>query len=546
MMNNYSTTETQSFLSMSTLKKQAIGLSLLAVFNLNVSQSVAKEAKITDSLLETFEATVEAAMQTYGVPGAAIAIVEGDEIVYVNGFGWRNVENAEPVTPDTRFLTGSIGKSMTSMMVAALVDEGLLDWKQPVVEIWPFFTLPTQELTQNIQVRHLMQFNAGLGEDLIKGFYDTKIGSFSAEDQLDSLVGLPVVAELGKTFTPNSNVFAAAGFIAALAEDEAAYGDLFNRYEQLMQERLFNPIGMDSALLNVDLPTVGGDYATGYAFNMVTNTLEPLQASNNQSYQGYAPSGAVSAHVKDMARYVITQLNKGIAADGTRVVSVKNLRKTQQPKTEIVDSIVFSTVYPLAQSIHYGTGWVIVEQPNGVKVIGHSGGMEGFVSDMAFIPDADVGIAILTNRNFFDGFLSGTNFIGVVRDSLFELIYNLEPTVAQQRAEQYQQAITQLAILQAITQATFTPDTVAPYLGNYQNGWRVELRDDGTLWVVLQDAHEYQLVLLPDGTFMVSNNALLGTGIIFSVSDNGIIAMTVATTSLTTSAVVTDTVIKLD
>jgi CubicO group peptidase (beta-lactamase class C family) len=552
MVNNHSTI--QSFLPMTTLKKSASALSvcLLAALNLNAPQSVAKEQNITDSLLQTFETTVETAMATYNVPGVAIAIVEGNDIVYGKGFGWRNRENQEPVTPNTRFSVGSMTKPMTSTMVATMVDDGLLSWKEPVVNILPdFVTLPTDELTRKLKVRHLMQMNTGLGEENpFTTFYNMKLNGFSAEDVLDSLATLPIVAPLGKVYYPNNNVFSSAGFIAALASG-TPYGNLFNGYHQLMQERIFNPIGMESPRFTIDLPTVGDEYATSYAFNLVTNTVEPLSFyPNPPNTQGYAPSGSISAHALDVARYLITQLNKGVAPDDTRIVSVKNLRKTQQPKMEITDHLVFSTAYPLAESIHYGTGWVIAKQVNGVKMIGHSGGLMGFTSTMAFIPDADVGIVILTNRNFLDPFLSSVHFIGVVRDSLFELLYQLEPTVAEKQANAYQYRqqtiMPPIPVLRGMMQTNFTPDSIAPYLGNYEKGWKVERRDDGTLWAVLQDAHENQLVLLPDGTFLVSNNSFFGTPVHFLVDYYGNIIMTMTVAMITTGTLSTEVVAKID
>jgi len=551
-MNNYFWFDRQPLLAITFLKKLTIVVCvcLVATLNFYASESVAQgkkfksKQKITVELLEQLEATIQGAMATYSVPGTAIAIVERGEIVYAKGFGWRDLENQQPVTPHTRFLLGSVTKSMTATMIATLVDDGFLDWKQPVVEIWPDFTLPTDELTQQVQVRHLMQMATGLAEPVgLQNLYDIKVGNVSAEEQLQTLATLPVVADLGEIFYPNNNVFASASFIAALAYG-TEYGDLYNGYKQLMQERLFDPIGMESTQI-LDLPPIDSDYAKGYAFNLITNRFEPLSYPNLPNIEGFAPDGFVFSNVMDISRYLMTQLKKGIAPDGNRVVSVQNLKKIQQPQTDATNDLILSVAYPLAESIHYGTGWIIAEQPNGVKVIGHPGGMEGFVADMAFIPDTHIGIVTLTNLNYYHGFLSGPHFIGVVRDRLFELLYDLEPTVVQTQAQQYQQVMGQLAIPPELIQVNFTPETVAPFLGDYQKGWRLELRDAGSLWLVLQDSFEYQLVLLPNGFFMISNNGILGTTIILTMSETGMILMTIVPVGAM-SANETDTVIKIN
>ena len=78
----------------------------------------------TDTTLRDFGADVETAMQTFHLPGAAVALVQGNEIVFNRGFGMRDLESGEPVTPRTRFRIGSITKSMTALPLGTLVDDG--------------------------------------------------------------------------------------------------------------------------------------------------------------------------------------------------------------------------------------------------------------------------------------------------------------------------------------------------------------------------------------------------------------------------------------
>src|SRR5687767_5212252 len=110
---------------------------------------------LSPPLLQAFEAEVQAAMDAFGIPGAAVALVEGDQIVYQRGFGVRELNDQAPVTPRTRFRIASNTKSMTSLLVATFVDEGLLGWDTPVIEAWPAFRAPTDELTRTLRVRDL-------------------------------------------------------------------------------------------------------------------------------------------------------------------------------------------------------------------------------------------------------------------------------------------------------------------------------------------------------------------------------------------------------
>jgi CubicO group peptidase (beta-lactamase class C family) len=92
-------------------------------------------ATLSDATLRDFEADIEAALQTFRVLGAAVALVQGDEIVFNRGFGVRNVASGQSVTPHTRFRIGSITKSMTVLLLATLVDDGVLSWNDRVVDV---------------------------------------------------------------------------------------------------------------------------------------------------------------------------------------------------------------------------------------------------------------------------------------------------------------------------------------------------------------------------------------------------------------------------
>jgi CubicO group peptidase (beta-lactamase class C family) len=98
--------------------------------------------------MAAFEADVEAAMQTFQMPGAAVALVQDNHIVYARGFGVRDLQTNAPVSPHTRFRIASNTKSMTSLLAATFVDQGLLDWDAPILGVWPEFLAPTPALTQ--------------------------------------------------------------------------------------------------------------------------------------------------------------------------------------------------------------------------------------------------------------------------------------------------------------------------------------------------------------------------------------------------------------
>src|SRR5687767_169192 len=91
---------------------------------------------LSDTTLAAFEADVEAAMQTFQMPGAAVALVQDNRTVYARGFGVRDLQTNAPVSPHTQFRIASNTKSMTSLLAATFVDQGVLDWDAPILGVW--------------------------------------------------------------------------------------------------------------------------------------------------------------------------------------------------------------------------------------------------------------------------------------------------------------------------------------------------------------------------------------------------------------------------
>lgn len=174
-----------------------------------------------------------------------------------------------------------------------------------------------------------------------------------------------------------------------------------------------------------------------------------------------APAGAHWSTAHDMARYLITELNVGVAPNGVRVVSEKNLRTTWEPQVEV------------SADTSYGLGWFIRDY-KGLELTQHGGNTFGFTSDFAFLPGADLGIVVLTNAQ-------GTNaFNSAVRERLFELVFEQEPEADKQATFSFSEIAKELEkVSNNLRPLDMT--VVTPYLGSYQNDalGEVDLRLDG-------------------------------------------------------------------
>lgn len=422
---------------------------------------------LDDALLDEFEAYIADALTRFDVPGAAVAVVQDGEIVYASGFGVREIDGSEPVTPETQMMIGSIGKTMTTMLMAILVDEGLMDWDTPVQDVLPQFAVADPELSQEITMRNLVCACTGVPRrDLELLFHSDEL---TAEDVIESLQTFQFFTDFGEAFQYSNQLVATGGYAAAAAAG-GEYGNLYEAYLSEMQQRIFDPIGMASTTFDVETVEAGSNYAMPHSL-MPDASYELVPLSVEGLLTPVAPAGASWSNVMDMARYLITELNQGVTPDGTRVVSKENLNVTWEPQV------------PVSAEASYGLGW-FVGSYKGQPMRYHGGNTLGFTADMGFLPEAGVGIIVLSNAQI------SNLFNEAVRFRLFEMIFQ-QPHEAdaqysfahEMRREQSVEAIADIEPVEL--------DQVEPLLGRYTNDalGEIELRvDDGQF---VMDAGEF-------------------------------------------------------
>lgn len=430
---------------------------------------------LTPERLAEFETYVETTAARYEIPGAVVIVIKDNDIVLAKTLGLRQMGQPEPVTLATTFAVGSTAKAMNSMLLASLVDDGLLAWDQPVKEVWPNFTLSDAGHAGQMRVRDLLNMGSGLPrKDLVWSG-----AGLTAEQLMESIAVLPIYAPIGQRYYYNNQLVATGGYIGALAAG-GEYGQLGPAYARQLKQRVFDPIGMDSATTSLEAVLARPNTAIPHdytLFGQVVPTHYHVDAS-------ITPAGGVYATGLDMAKFLITQMNGGVTGAGRRVVSAENLAETHRPQTEITDDL------------SYGMGWFI-EDYRGIKLIWHDGDVLGFKSQLTVIPEADVGLVVLTNRVLSMVFSYGLQY------RLVELLYDLPPEAEEtydQMWDNFQRAIVDL---RSGPSPTVDPAAVAKYLGRYTDDWWVELRGDKLF--AGRGPYEWHLLQLNETDFVVNN-----------------------------------------
>ena len=313
---------------------------------------------------------LEQQRQTLHIPGMAIAIVQDDEVILTHGFGVADIENETPVTPDTLFAIGSSTKAFTSTLVGMLVDDGKMEWDNPVTDYIAYFTLDidSEDETAEVAIRDLLCHRTGFVRmGLLFGS-----GALPREEVLEAATA----AEPWTGFRENwyySNVMYLAAGVAA---GNAAGTD----WDTLVGERIFEPLGMGNSSTSVSQVQSDPRLSMGYIWD---DDLQAYKHKPMRNVDNIGPAGAINSNVLDMAQWLRFQLGAG-EYEGNRLVSEEQLSETWTSQIEI------------APGVSYGLGWLIREW-RGQPVIEHGGNVDGFSAEVALLPESNLGFVLLTN-----------------------------------------------------------------------------------------------------------------------------------------------------
>ena len=194
------------------------------------------------------KAFVAKAMKDLGVPGVGFALIDHGKIVFEGGLGVRNLDKPKRVDAHTLFMIGSNTKGMSTLMLARLVDEGKLDWDEPVVKAYPSFRLCDPELTEKVLIRHLVCACTGLPRKDLIWILGTKPDT-RPSDIFEQLASSKPTTGLGETFQYSNLMAAAGGYVGGAVAEPAK--DLGVAYDTAMQSLVFDQLGMSETTFDM-------------------------------------------------------------------------------------------------------------------------------------------------------------------------------------------------------------------------------------------------------------------------------------------------------
>lgn len=337
----------------------------------------ASNLTVHTAMSSTFDDFVQRIVNEYKIPGIAIGIVKGGKVVLAKGYGFRNLENQKPVTPETVFAIGSNSKAFTATDIAMLVDQHKLDLDVPVRTYLNNFKLKDQYSTDHVTLRDMLSHRTGLPRHEVSWYCSPA----SREQLISRLQYQQPSKELRETCQYNNLMFVTAGYIAGQVGGGLSW-------EELTKRSIIQPLGMDATDFFVSEMVHLENYATPYSVSKQGN---PVRVSP-RNIDAVGPAGSINSNVIDMTKWLSFQLSKGKNASGQQLVSSDALEVTRTP--QVVAPV--PPPFPELSTPTYALGWGSFYY-RGHRLIWHNGGIDGYLSYVGFLPDDQIGIVVLTN-----------------------------------------------------------------------------------------------------------------------------------------------------
>jgi CubicO group peptidase (beta-lactamase class C family) len=317
------------------------------------------------------KAQVSVLAERLEVPGVAVGVVSGDE-EHLAFAGVTSVEDPLPVDVGTLFQIGSTGKTYTSTAILRLVEDGKIDLDATVRTYVPELKLKDEQVARDVTVLQLLNHTAGWDGDL---FEDTGEGDDALDRYVANMANIEQVTPIGATVSYNNASLALAGLVL-----EKVTGKM---YEQVVRELVLEPLGMSrSFFFAKEIMTYR--FVNGHKRSQ-DGTIEITRPWDMGRYGG--PMGGMSSNVGDQLAWARFHMGDGTAADGTRVLSEKMLRRMQEPTVECPGNALGDAV---------GISWLMRDQ-DGLKVVAHGGDTAGQHSIFEMVPERRFAITSLTN-----------------------------------------------------------------------------------------------------------------------------------------------------
>ncbi len=329
---------------------------------------------------DSIDSFIQQGLKDWNLPGIAVVIVKDGKVVLMKGYGVKNTESKSPVDENTLFMIASNTKLFTGTSLAMLETQGKLSLDDPITKYFPTYRLYDSTSTKLVSIRDMLSHH--IGTKTFEGDFTFWNTSLTRDEIMRRMRYLKPPYHFRQEFGYCNSCFLTAGQIIPIVTGLT--------WEQFVQKNFIIPLGMMHTMVLstgvADQPNVATPYTTSYS--------DKLNKVPYDNWNNLAPAAAIISNVNDLSHWLLMQLDSG-RYNGKEIISWQTIQKTRTANSWVRS--IKSIDYP----IHfegYGLG-LFMSDYAGRQIYWHTGGAGGMVSNVCFVPEENLGIAILTNND---------------------------------------------------------------------------------------------------------------------------------------------------
>lgn len=355
---------------------------------------------------QVFEEFMSQTLETWNVPGAAVCVVAGDEVLWQQGVGYRDWGTKQPFTARTLFPIASNTKLFTAIAAGLLVEEGKLTWDEPIREKVPQIRFSTDALNNAVTLRDMLAHRTGIHR------HDSvwNKSNFTPAEIFDRLRQLRPAESLRQTFMYNNLMYAAVGHVIELVSGQS--------WASFVRDRLLVPAGMGRTIFSHAEFLASEDRVVPHIEKRDSDEL--MRLPDEDQLSGATAAGGMVSTLEDMSIWLRVLMNNGRLGD-RQIAPQQVLQETLAPAVALPNSLAMTRGWHEILNATYGMGRHTAVY-RGRLIAYHGGLLDGVTSQVMLLPHERIGVVT---------FVVGDS-LGALRDTIayraIELLLGLDPT----------------------------------------------------------------------------------------------------------------------
>ncbi len=365
-----------------------------------------QESAGQDAPLQGLDDYIEAGMEEWGIPGLAVAVVHRDSVVLARGYGVLEKGDPTPVDENTLFGIASVSKAFTAAAMGILVDEGLVDWDDPVTKHLPDFRLYNPYVSQTVTIRDLLTHRVGVGR-----MTGNRIQWLPHRDRTELLYRIRYL-EPEQSFR-NGYVYSNVMYMVAGEVIRAVSGQ---SWDDFIADRIFQPLGMERS--NTSVTQIAEGENAAWPHQEIRGEVVTITRRN---FDNVGASASINTSVAEITNWMRVHLGTPGEVEGMRLFSEEVAREMHRAQNRIPDAGITGNL------ASYGLGWRLSHH-EGRRTSQHGGATDGMNTNMTLMPEEELGVIVVTN--VFN------SFTGAIANRVLDRYLGIEDRDWDQRARQ--------------------------------------------------------------------------------------------------------------